>query len=95
MTTDLNRAGRRRPATGGKERAGVIKRSISIAGHATSISLEEPFWQALKRLSDHNGISLAALVAQVDSQRGRGNLSSALRVAVLDHLVQQVGGHPD
>lgn len=62
------------------------KRSLSIAGHRTSISIEEPFWQALKEIAASRGISLAALVAEVDGRRENGvNLSSAIRVEVLDH----------
>ncbi len=61
------------------------KRSVLIAGHKTSVSLEDAFWRALKRLADSRGQSLAALIAEVD--RGReGNLSSTLRVFVLESL---------
>jgi predicted DNA-binding ribbon-helix-helix protein len=66
-------------------RDGVVKRSIAIAGHATSISLEEPFWQALRLIARAQGISLAALVAVIDGRRARTNLSSALRLHVLAH----------
>lgn len=65
------------------ERSGVIKRSLSIAGHATSISLEEIFWTELKGIAEARDMSLASLVAEVDGSRGRTNLSSALRVHVL------------
>jgi predicted DNA-binding ribbon-helix-helix protein len=59
------------------------KRSVLIAGHKTSVSLEDAFWQALKRLATARGISLAQLIAEVD--RGReANLSSTLRVFVLE-----------
>lgn len=61
------------------------KRSIAIAGHRTSISIEEPFWQALCDMADARSLSLPALVAEIDSGRKPGvNLSSAIRVAVLD-----------
>jgi predicted DNA-binding ribbon-helix-helix protein len=56
---------------------------VTIAGHATSLSLEEPFWTALRDVARRRGLSLNALVASVDAQRP-GNLSSALRVFVLD-----------
>jgi len=62
----------------------VVKRSIVIAGHRTSVSMEEAFWAALKRIAASDGISLAALVAQVDAARGEANLSSALRVFALE-----------
>jgi predicted DNA-binding ribbon-helix-helix protein len=62
---------------------GLRKRSVLVAGHATSLSLEEPFWTALREVARRRGLSLNALVATVDAQRP-GNLSSALRVFVLD-----------
>jgi predicted DNA-binding ribbon-helix-helix protein len=65
----------------------VIKRSIAIAGHRTSISLEDAFWRVLKEIASTDGLSLAALVAQIDSSRGSANLSSALRVYVLERVM--------
>ena len=62
---------------------GIVKRSLSIAGHRTSVSLEAPFWDALVRLAASRGLSIGALVAEVDAARGPQNLSSALRVHVL------------
>jgi predicted DNA-binding ribbon-helix-helix protein len=59
------------------------KRSVLIAGHRTSISLEAEFWAALRALAIRRGLSLNRLVAEIDARR-TGNLSSALRVAVLD-----------
>lgn len=64
-------------------RDGIVKRSIMIAGHRTSISLEQPFWEELKRLAAVRGISAAALIAEIDQGRTRQNLSSAIRVHVL------------
>ena len=63
----------------------IRKCSVSIAGHATSISLEEDFWLALKAIAARQGVSLNALIAGIDSRRG-GNLSSALRLFVLRDL---------
>lgn len=63
--------------------ARVKKRSILIAGHATSLSLEAEFWLALQEIARQRGLSLNRLVASVDAGRA-GNLSSALRVFVLD-----------
>jgi predicted DNA-binding ribbon-helix-helix protein len=60
----------------------VRKRSVTIAGHQTSVSLEEAFWDALKRAAAARGVSLNALVEAVDGER-EGNLSSAIRVFVL------------
>ena len=61
----------------------ILKRSIMIAGHGTSVSLEPEFWEGLKELARHRRISLAQLVASLDADRQEGNLSSALRLAVL------------
>lgn len=63
----------------------VVKRSVTIAGHTTSISLEEPFWSALRSLAKAEGRSLAALITDIDERRGT-NLSSALRLYVLESL---------
>ena len=63
---------------------GIHKRSLAIAGHHTSISLEAPFWDGLKHLARGRGISLAALVAEIDAGRRHGNLSSAIRLHVFD-----------
>lgn len=62
------------------------KRSVKIQGHATSISLEEEFWQALKTLAAEEGRPLSRLIAEVDRKRGSKNLSSALRLYVLQTL---------
>jgi len=62
--------------------ATVKKRSVLVAGHATSLSLEAEFWSALREIARRRGVSLNRLVASVDASR-RGNLSSALRVFVL------------
>ena len=62
---------------------GPKKRSVAIAGHRTSLSLEEPFWHDLVAIAHGRGLSLNALVAAIDASRG-GNLSSALRLFVRD-----------
>jgi len=63
----------------------VRKRSVDIAGHRTSVSIEQPFWDALRDLADHEGISVNELIARIDGARG-GNLSSAIRIHVLRAL---------
>lgn len=71
------------------------KRSITIAGHKTSVSLELAFWSALRRLAAEDDLSLAALVAKVDAGRGDANLSSALRVYALERAALRApGGRP-
>jgi predicted DNA-binding ribbon-helix-helix protein len=62
----------------------MAKRSLTVAGHRTSISLEEPFWEALAEMADARKSSVAAVVASIDRTRAEGtNLSAAVRVAVL------------
>ena len=63
--------------------AGVVKRSVAIAGHRTSVSLETPFWDALKDIAAARGASVQALVGEIDAGRGGANLSTAIRVVVL------------
>ncbi|WP_426221018.1 ribbon-helix-helix domain-containing protein [Methylobacterium sp. NFXW15] len=64
--------------------SGIVKRSVMIAGHRTSVSLEDAFWQALTALAVGEGRSVQALVGAIDAGRGEQNLSSAIRVHVLD-----------
>ena len=59
------------------------KRSLTIAGHRTSIALEPEFWAGLEALAAHRGLRLTALIEEIDRSREGPNLSSALRVAVL------------
>ncbi|MGL5362075.1 MAG: ribbon-helix-helix domain-containing protein [Bosea sp. (in: a-proteobacteria)] len=66
--------------------SGVRKRSLSIRGHSTSVSLEEPFWEALREIAAEARQPLAVLVAEIDAGRGADNLSSALRLHVLAHF---------
>jgi predicted DNA-binding ribbon-helix-helix protein len=64
--------------------ARVVKRSLAIAGHRTSVSLEDAFWRRLRAIAIERGLSLNTLAAGVDAARGDANLSSALRVFVLE-----------
>jgi predicted DNA-binding ribbon-helix-helix protein len=66
--------------------AGIVKRSVSIAGHRTSISLEEPFWEGLREIAAKESLSVQALIGRIDAERGEQNLSSAIRVFVLMKL---------
>jgi predicted DNA-binding ribbon-helix-helix protein len=63
----------------------VVKRSIVIAGHKTSVSLEDAFWMGLKEIASGRDLTLSEMVATIDSGRAQGNLSSAIRLFVLDH----------
>ncbi|MES2905874.1 MAG: ribbon-helix-helix domain-containing protein [Pseudomonadota bacterium] len=60
------------------------KRSVTIAGHRTSISLEEPFWDALREMAESRGQTLAGKIGMIDKKRGHANLSSAIRLHILD-----------
>jgi|SRR5580700_2464007 predicted DNA-binding ribbon-helix-helix protein len=63
----------------------VVKRSIVIAGHKTSVSLEDAFWTGLKEIAAKRDLTLSDMVAAIDQDRQHGNLSSAIRLFVLDH----------
>lgn len=68
-----------------------VKRSINILGHATSITLEDAFWDELKTIAKQQKISLSVLIAKIDKQRPEEqNLSSAIRVYVLESLKKLV-----
>ena len=79
----------------GTVRADVRKRSLTISGHRTSISLEDAFWDGLQVIADGHARSLASLVADVDRRRGEANLSSAVRVFVLDTFRRDSNGLSD
>lgn len=63
----------------------VIKRSIMVAGHKTSVSLEDGFWAGLKEIAASRNLSLSDLVASIDTERRHDNLSSAIRLFVLEY----------
>jgi predicted DNA-binding ribbon-helix-helix protein len=71
----------------------VTKRSIVIAGHKTSVSLEGAFWTGLKEIAIGRDKTLSDLVAEIDTGRPHGNLSSAIRLFVLHHYRTQTNGH--
>jgi predicted DNA-binding ribbon-helix-helix protein len=68
----------------------VVKRSVIIAAHKTSVSLEDAFWQALKDIARAQGTTLSNLVTSIDVQRQHGNLSSCLRSFVLEFYRERV-----
>ena len=71
----------------------VVKRSIVIAGHKTSVSLEDAFWRGLKEIASGRDMTLSDLVAAIDPERQHGNLSSAIRLYVLDFYRNQLSDH--
>ena len=64
----------------------VVKRSIVVAGHKTSVSLEEAFWNGMKEIASVRNLTLSELVGEIDGGRQQGNLSSAIRLFVLDYF---------
>jgi predicted DNA-binding ribbon-helix-helix protein len=78
----------RRKGRHAKSRIG--KRTVSLAGHKTSVSLEDAFWQALKEIASARDLTLSELIADIKSQRRHANLSSAIRLFVLDFYRQQI-----
>ena len=84
-----------RPATSGEKNplmSRPVKRSFTLGGHRTSISLEAAFWEALKQVSRELGMPVARLVQDIDRQRGDSGLSSAVRVWLLHHFMGQRNG---
>lgn len=71
----------------------VVKRSIVIAGHKTSVSLEEPFWLGLKEIARVQQTTLSTMVGDIDTKRRQGNLSSAIRLFVLDNVRTRTPGY--
>ena len=63
----------------------IVKRSIVLSRHKTSVSLEDAFWRGLKDIATTRGTTLSDLIGSIDADRKRGSLSSALRLFVLNH----------
>src|SRR6186997_3520712 len=71
--------------SGALMKSSVVKRSIVIDGHKTSVSLEDPFWTDLKKIAHTQQVTLSELVTKIDGRREQSNLSSAIRLFVLHH----------
>jgi len=67
----------------------ITKRSISVAGHKTNVSLEDPFWTGLREIAQSRAVTVSAIVSQIDLNRRHANLSSAIRLFVLEHTQMQ------
>ncbi len=65
----------------------IVKHSLVVSGHRTSVSIESPFWSQVQAIAAQRDISIAALVAEIDSRRNGLNLSSAIRVFVLEQVL--------
>lgn len=69
----------------------IVKRSIEIAGHRTSVTLEDDFWNALRDIAEDQRKTLRGLIAEIDANRGENNLSSAVRLYVLRYYREASG----
>ena len=74
-------------------KSSVVKRSIVVVGHKTSVSLEDAFWKELREIATERDMTLSELVAAIDAARQHGNLSSAIRLFVLDFYRGQISEH--
>lgn len=76
-------------------RSAVVKHSVVIGGHKTSVSLELPFWDAVREIAEAEQVRVSDLLRRIDSERQNANLSSAIRVFVLNHARERaIGGRP-
>jgi predicted DNA-binding ribbon-helix-helix protein len=75
---------------GGMMKSLILKRSVVLAGHKTSVSLEDAFWRSLKEIAAYQHVTLSALLVSIDSGRDHGNLSSAIRLFVLNFYRDQL-----
>ncbi len=66
------------------------KRSVCISGHQTSITLEEPFWQVLREIAAQEKISVNQLISEIDQNNNKGNLSSSIRIYILQNLQEKL-----
>ena len=71
-------------------KSAVTKRSVVIGGHKTSVSLEEPFWSEVRAIAEAEQITVSNLLRRIDRERSNANLSSAIRVYVLEHVREKV-----
>ena len=70
----------------------MAKRSVALSGHRTSLSVEDAFWDELKSIAGERGLTLNRLIEKIDAGRGGANLSSAVRVFVLESLRRRLAG---
>ena len=73
-------------------KSAITKRSVVIGGHKTSVSLEEPFWNAVREIAGSQQMTISSLLRQIDLDRRNANLSSAIRVFVLENVRSQASG---
>ena len=78
-------------ACGGVMKSAIVKHSIVLDGHKTSVSLEDAFWSDLKKIAHAKETTLSELVAKIDQTREHANLSSAIRLYILEHFRSRGG----
>src|SRR5258708_13309181 len=71
-------------------KSSVVKRSVVIAGHKTSVSLEDTFWKAFREIAEQRNMTSSELAATINGEKQNGNLSSAIRLFVLDFVRNQL-----
>ena len=81
------------PSEGVRRKSTIVRRYVTISGRNSSVSLEDEFWDALKEIADIRGTTRAAIVSTIESEGRPGNLSSAIRLFVLDHFRSKIEGH--
>jgi predicted DNA-binding ribbon-helix-helix protein len=75
---------------GRRTESAIFKRSVRVAGRKTSISLEEAFWNDLKQIAAVRNVSLTEMIGAIDAERQQGNLSSAIRIFVLEFYRNEI-----
>jgi len=71
-------------------KSAIIKRSVTVRGRKTSISLDVPLWEALRRLAEAESIAISALISEIDQERSHGSLSEAVRSFVLNNFHERI-----
>jgi predicted DNA-binding ribbon-helix-helix protein len=79
--------------TAGDMKSAIVKRSVELNGHKTSVSLEDEFWNGLRQIAETQKTPLPDLLKSIDAERGLANLSSAIRVFVLAHYRERAAAH--
>jgi predicted DNA-binding ribbon-helix-helix protein len=91
MRHEQGQAAYREEVRGGSMKSCIIKRSVVISHHKTSVSLEDAFWAGLKEIAKGRRLTLSEMVSVIETGRTQGNLSSAIRLFVLDHFRNLMG----
>src|ERR1700730_9097506 len=93
MTSTIRNRLRSKSTQTADMKSSIVKRSTVVAGHKTSVSLEDAFWKVLKDIASERDMTVSDLIGTIDSTRQQGNLSSAIRLFVLDFYRDQISEH--